>query len=162
MPRTSFLRNWWKPMARITVRCGRRMDGRSPFRRRTERSSTSIRMPASRWCRRMAGRCACSRPPSMRIRGWTTGDRMASTLAHCKRRVHELQLEVEEGFGARQAEFCGALLGTRRDLGLSLGDCVCLTTAAWLGAVAVTADRQWKQLDGTVVNDETIRVELIR
>jgi PIN domain nuclease of toxin-antitoxin system len=76
--------------------------------------------------------------------------------------IHELRLEVEEEFGARQAEFCGVLMGTRRDLGLSLGDCVCLTTAAWLGAVAVTADRRWKELEGTVVNDETIRVELLR
>jgi PIN domain nuclease of toxin-antitoxin system len=76
--------------------------------------------------------------------------------------LRELQLEVEEEFGARQAESCGALMGSRRDLGLSLGDCVCLTTAAWLGAVAVTADRRWKALEGTVVNDKTIRVELIR
>jgi PIN domain nuclease of toxin-antitoxin system len=76
--------------------------------------------------------------------------------------LQELQLEVEEEFGARQAESCGALMGTRRDLGLSLGDCVCLTTAAWLGAVAVTADRRWKELEGTVVNGGTIRVELIR
>ena len=89
------------------------------------------------------------------VRSGMPAERAVATL-------HELQLEVEEGFGARQAEFCGALLGTRRDLGLSLGDCVCLTTAACSGAVAVTADRQWKQLDGTVVNDETIRVELIR
>jgi PIN domain nuclease of toxin-antitoxin system len=88
------------------------------------------------------------------VRSGMPAERAVATL-------HELQLEVEEGFGARQAEFCGALLGTRRDLGLSLGDCVCLTTAALSGAVAVTADRQWKQLDGTVVNDETIRVELI-
>ena len=76
--------------------------------------------------------------------------------------LHELHLEVEEEFGARQAEFCGALMGTRRDLGLSLGDCVCLTMAAWSGAVAVTADRRWKELEGTVVNDKTIRIELIR
>ena len=76
--------------------------------------------------------------------------------------LHELHLEVEEEFGARQAEFCGALMGTRRDLGLSLGDCVCLTMAAWSGAVAMTADRRWKQLEGTVVNEETIRIELIR
>ncbi len=76
--------------------------------------------------------------------------------------LHELHLEVEEEFKARQAEFCGTLLGTRRDLGLSLGDCVCLTLAACSGAVAVTADRRWKGLDGAVVNDETIRVELIR
>jgi hypothetical protein len=34
--------------------------------------------------------------------------------------------------------------------------------AASLGAVAVTADRRWKELDGTVVKDATIRVELIR
>jgi PIN domain nuclease of toxin-antitoxin system len=40
--------------------------------------------------------------------------------------LHELHLEVEEEIGARQAEFCGALLRTRRDLGLSLGDGVCL------------------------------------
>ena len=76
--------------------------------------------------------------------------------------LHELQLEVEEEFGAAQAEFCGVLLATRRALGVSLGDGVCLTMAAWLGAVAVTADRRWKQLDGAVVNGETIRVELIR
>jgi hypothetical protein len=37
-----------------------------------------------------------------------------------------------------------------------------LTMAAWLGAVAVTADRRWKELDGAVVNDQTIRIELIR
>ena len=76
--------------------------------------------------------------------------------------LHELHLEVEEEFGAGHAGFCGVLLGTRRDLGLSLGDCVCLTMAAWSGAVAVTADRRWKQLDGTVINEKTIRVELIR
>lgn len=74
----------------------------------------------------------------------------------------ELYLEVEEEFGTAQAEFCGALLGTRRDLGLSLGDCICLTMAAGLGAVAVTADRRWQELDGTVIQGTTIRVELIQ
>ena len=89
------------------------------------------------------------------VRSGMPAERAVATL-------QELQLEVEEEFGATQAGFCGALMGTRRDLGLSLGDCVCLTTAAWLGAVAVTADRRWKELEGTVVNDGTIRVELIR
>jgi PIN domain nuclease of toxin-antitoxin system len=89
------------------------------------------------------------------VRSGMPAEKAAATL-------QELQLEVEEEFGARQAESCGALMGTRRDLGLSLGDCVCLTTAAWLGAVAVTADRRWKELEGTVVNGGTIRVELIR
>src|ERR1017187_6299725 len=73
-----------------------------------------------------------------------------------------LYLEAEEEFGTRQDEVWGGLLGTRRDLGLSLGDCVCLTMAASLGAVAVTADRRWKELDGTVLNGATMRVELIR
>jgi PIN domain nuclease of toxin-antitoxin system len=89
------------------------------------------------------------------VRSGMPAERAVATL-------HELHLEVEDEFGVRQAEFCGVLLGTRRDLGLSLGDCVCLTMAAWLGAVAVTADRRWKELDGAVVNDQTIRVELIR
>jgi hypothetical protein len=31
-----------------------------------------------------------------------------------------------------------------------------------LEAVAVTADRRWKELDGAVIDDKTIRVELIR
>ena len=85
------------------------------------------------------------------VRSGMPAERAGATL-------NELHLEIEEEFGATQAEFCGALLGTRRDLGLSLGDCVCLTTAAWLGAVAVTADRRWKELDGAVVNDKTIQV----
>jgi hypothetical protein len=34
--------------------------------------------------------------------------------------------------------------------------------AAWLGAVAVTADRRWKELDGARLGNLTIRVELIR
>lgn len=72
--------------------------------------------------------------------------------------LRELHLEVEEEFGTSQTESCGALLGTRRSLGLSLGDCVCLTTAAWLGA----ADHRWRELDGAVIDDKTIRVELIR
>ena len=74
----------------------------------------------------------------------------------------QLYLEVEEQFTSEQAESCGELLGTRRDLGLSLGDCVCLTTAARSGAVAVTADRRWKELDGALISESAIRVELIR
>lgn len=73
-----------------------------------------------------------------------------------------LYLDVDEEFGTAQAEFCGTLLGTRRDLGLSLGDCVCLTAAALSGAVAVTADRRWKELDGTMIRDAAIRIELVR
>jgi PIN domain nuclease of toxin-antitoxin system len=64
--------------------------------------------------------------------------------------------------GQDKLSFAARCWETRRDPGLSLGDGVCLTIAAWLGAVAVTADRRWQELDGTVLNDATIRVELIR
>ena len=115
-------------------------------------SAPPSRSSADRWAtprlqvtRRLSGGSSKGMPP----------DRAVAALSG-------LHLEVEEEFETAQAEFCGALLGTRRDLGLSLGDCVCLTTAASLGAIAVTADRRWKELDGTAVNGVTIHVELIR
>lgn len=79
-----------------------------------------------------------------------------------KAALAELHLDIDEHFGLRHAEACGGLLGTRRELGLSLGDCVCLTFASSLGAVAVTTDRRWKALDGMVLDGKTLRVELIR
>jgi len=48
-----------------------------------------------------------------------------------------------------------ALTPATRHLGLSLGDRVCLAAAALQGAVAVTADQAWAQVEG-------IQVELIR
>ena len=51
------------------------------------------------------------------VRSGMPAERAVATL-------DELQLEVEEEFGARQAGFCGALLGSRRDLGLSLPDTI--------------------------------------
>jgi PIN domain nuclease of toxin-antitoxin system len=74
--------------------------------------------------------------------------------------VEELQLETEQAF--IDAAACGELLGTRRDLGLSLGDCVCLATAARTGAIAVTADRAWSKLSGTKLRGRPMRVEVIR
>jgi PIN domain nuclease of toxin-antitoxin system len=76
--------------------------------------------------------------------------------------LHELDLDVDELFGAAEAEACGTLQGSRRDLGLSLGDCLCLTAAAWSGAVAVTADRCWEELNGTKLGDHIVQVEIIR
>ncbi len=89
------------------------------------------------------------------VRSGMPADRAVATL-------RGLYLEVDEEFGIAQAERCGTLLGTRRDLGLSMGDCLCLTVAACLGAVAVTADRRWKELDGARLGSLTLRVEVIR
>jgi ribonuclease VapC len=74
--------------------------------------------------------------------------------------VSELQLETEYEF--REPAACGELLGATRELGLSLGDCVCLTTAAMSGAIAVTADRAWSKLDGHRLRGRILQVETIR
>jgi PIN domain nuclease of toxin-antitoxin system len=74
--------------------------------------------------------------------------------------VEELQLETEQAFV--DAAACGELLGTRRDLGLSLGDCVCLATAARSGAIAVTADRAWSKVSGTKLRGKPLRAEVVR
>lgn len=74
--------------------------------------------------------------------------------------VEQLQLETEAAFV--DAAACGELLGARRDLGLSLGDCVGLATAARTGAIAVTADRAWSQVSGAKLRGKPLRVEVIR
>jgi PIN domain nuclease of toxin-antitoxin system len=47
----------------------------------------------------------------------------------------------------KQAETAGLLRRSTRMAGLSLGDRACLALAATLGAIAVTADRAWANLD---------------
>ena len=46
-----------------------------------------------------------------------------------------------------QAERAGLLRGATRDAGLSLGDRACLALAATKGAIALTTDRAWAELD---------------
>lgn len=74
--------------------------------------------------------------------------------------VAELQLETEHEF--HEFATCGELLGASRKLGLSLGDCVCLTTAAMSGAIAITADHAWSKLNGARLRGKTLRIETIR
>ncbi len=62
--------------------------------------------------------------------------------------AEEMALDVYEEFGALQAVSCGELHASTRPLGLGLGDCVCLTVAAWRGMTAVTCDRRWLDLKG--------------
>jgi PIN domain nuclease of toxin-antitoxin system len=54
------------------------------------------------------------------------------------------------------------MLAGSRELGLSLGDCVCLTTAAMSGAIAVTADRVWSKVNGQRLGGKILQVEVIR
>jgi len=76
--------------------------------------------------------------------------------------VEELDLQIDEEFGLSQAASCGQLVARTRPQGLSLGDCVCLTVAASRGSTAVTADRRWQELDGQRIENNQIRVQVIR
>lgn len=76
--------------------------------------------------------------------------------------VEELHLELGEEFSGSQAAACGVLIAETRKQGLSLGDCVCLTSAASADRVAVTAERRWKELEGRQFGGVSLRVELIR
>lgn len=76
--------------------------------------------------------------------------------------VEELHLDIGEEFSLKQAAACGALIAETRKQGLSLGDCICLTSAALADRVAVTAERRWKELEGRQCGGVSLRVELIR
>lgn len=60
--------------------------------------------------------------------------------------VAALRLNVQP-FDAVLALRTAALRASTRHLGLSLGDRACLALAQQLGAIAVTADNAWSQLD---------------
>lgn len=60
--------------------------------------------------------------------------------------IDTLQLKTHP-FDAAQAFAVGQLRPATRHLGLSLGDRACLALAQQLGAVALTADRPWRDLD---------------
>jgi ribonuclease VapC len=62
------------------------------------------------------------------------------------RAIAELGLRVID-YSAEHAMTTAILRGPTRTIGASLGDRACLALAAALGAVAVTADRQWAILD---------------
>ena len=76
--------------------------------------------------------------------------------------VEELHLDIGEEFSLKQAAACGALIAETRKQGLSLGDCICLTSAALADRVAVTAERRWKELEGWQFAGVSLRVERIR
>lgn len=60
-------------------------------------------------------------------------------------------------FTAEDAEIAAMLWPQTRSLGLSLADRCCLATAKRLGVAAVTADRDWKEIE-----DSTPLVKIIR
>ena len=68
-----------------------------------------------------------------------TPDEAASDIA-------DTGLDID-GFGPELAVLAGRLRATTKHKGLSLGDRACLAMAIRKNAVAVTADRQWVDLD---------------
>ena len=75
--------------------------------------------------------------------------------AEIRRAIGRLELDVH-AFEAEHAYLAGFLRQSTRALGLSFGDRACLALAQSLGALALTADRSWSDLD------LGIRVEVIR
>ena len=76
--------------------------------------------------------------------------------------IKELKLDIDEELPTSHAILCGELVAQTKPQGLSLGDCVCLTVAASHGSIAVTADRRWQELDGQRIENNKIRVLVIR
>jgi ribonuclease VapC len=82
--------------------------------------------------------------------------------AEAEQMIDELSLDIDEELPARQAILSGELVAQTRKQGLSLGDCLCLTVAASKGSIAVTADRRWQGLHGQRIENNKIRVQVIR
>ena len=82
--------------------------------------------------------------------------------AEAEQTIEELDLEIDEELPAHQAALSGELVAKTRQQGLSLGDCICLTVAASNGSIAVTADRMWQALNGQRIENNKIRVLVIR
>jgi PIN domain nuclease of toxin-antitoxin system len=66
--------------------------------------------------------------------------------AEVRRAIGRLELDVHV-FDAQHAYAAGVLREATRALGLSLGDRACLALAQSSGALALTADRSWSQLN---------------
>lgn len=60
--------------------------------------------------------------------------------------LDDLKLDVITEISQEQAYVTGELAAQNQHLGLSLGDCVCLTLAGARHATAVTADRCWLEV----------------
>ena len=76
--------------------------------------------------------------------------------------IEDVGLDTYQDLSIEQASAVGGLLARTRKLGLSLGDCVCLVIGMWMGSIAVTADKQWRELYGIETEQGTFRVEVIR
>jgi ribonuclease VapC len=82
--------------------------------------------------------------------------------AEAEQMIEDINLDIDGELPTHQATLCGELVAKTRQQGLSLGDCVCLTVAASVGGIAVTADRRWQELDGQRIENNEIRVQVIR
>ncbi len=63
-----------------------------------------------------------------------------------RRDIEELGIDIHS-LDAEQAFRVGEMEKETRQLGLSLGDRACLVLARMLGVPALTADREWRNLD---------------
>ena len=73
--------------------------------------------------------------------------------------IRDLNIPVITELTVEQAYMIGRWTPDTRRAGLSLADCICLTTAELLGATAVTTDRQWSVVAGDRVRVLQVRPE---
>jgi ribonuclease VapC len=71
--------------------------------------------------------------------------------------IGELNLTVIEHLGTDQSHEIARMAMEAKRLGLSIGDCVCLTTAVRNAMTALTADKRWREVRGQTINIELIR-----
>jgi ribonuclease VapC len=83
------------------------------------------------------------------------GDEIRETLKGLQ--LDTLPIEERE----RQAYVIGLVAAANRKIGLSLGDAVCLTAAAWEGMKAVTAERSWNEICWPDVGENVSRPEVV-
>ena len=60
--------------------------------------------------------------------------------------LRQMNLDVVSTMSYDEVEACGRLHAATRSKGFSLGDCICLATAAARGWVAVTREKLWQEV----------------
>jgi PIN domain nuclease of toxin-antitoxin system len=82
--------------------------------------------------------------------------------AEAKAMIEDLAIDQDETFSLDQAAAVGEFLGAHAELGLSLGDGVCLVMGLWNGSTVITADRAWAALHGKRFSRGVFKIHVIR
>jgi PIN domain nuclease of toxin-antitoxin system len=76
--------------------------------------------------------------------------------------ISSLDLDVNTTLTTPEALAAGQLAFQARDIGLSIGDCVCLSVATQTGQTVVTADRRWSEITTATFGGRKVKILQIR